>query len=476
MLKMLADLNGDIFMNSIKKLTKSTIIYFFGTIGTKLVSFLLLPLYTSYIAPSSYGIYDLNISYATLFASFFFLDIWTGIMKFVFEKEEQKDKKKVVYNGICIFITSSVVYLAALSTFGVITKIDYLPGVLSYGFFLCLQSLYGYLARTFGYNTRFAVSGIISTFCTAFFNILLLVVFQIDYQALYISYALGILIQCIVLESRLNIIPSFKITYLDKNSLRELLKFSLPLCINSLCYWLLTGYNKIVITEQLGASANGYYAIASKFGGILIIVSSCFSMAWQETAYERFDKSEENGMFYSKATALYLKTLFIGFILLLPCISLVFPFLIDMEYQNARSLIPVNMLATMAGILFIFLANIISTYKRNGIIFLSTLIACIANILIIHIMIPFIGLEAANIALLSGYLISNLIRIIIIRHEIPYHVNGTFLWYMIPIILCSIWAFQKNNPFIDIFVLAASLLISIALLKPIVKNLLKTTK
>jgi len=58
-------------MNELKKLTKGTLVYLFGTIGSKLVSFLLLPLYTKYLPPEAYGIYDVNITYATLFSSFF---------------------------------------------------------------------------------------------------------------------------------------------------------------------------------------------------------------------------------------------------------------------------------------------------------------------------------------------------------------------------------------------------------------------
>ena len=68
-------------MKELKRLVKTTGVYFLGTVGTKLISFLLLPLYTAYLVPSQYGQYDVNITYATLFASVCFLDIWTGIMK-----------------------------------------------------------------------------------------------------------------------------------------------------------------------------------------------------------------------------------------------------------------------------------------------------------------------------------------------------------------------------------------------------------
>ena len=74
-------------MNELKRLVKTTGVYFLGTVGTKLISFLLLPLYTAFLLPSQYGQYDVNITYATLISSVCFLDIWTGIMKYMFENE-----------------------------------------------------------------------------------------------------------------------------------------------------------------------------------------------------------------------------------------------------------------------------------------------------------------------------------------------------------------------------------------------------
>lgn len=456
-------------MNEIKKLTKSTIIYFLGTVGTKLVSFLLLPLYTSYLSPTDYGTYDLNITYATLFSSFFFLDIWTGIMKFVFEKKGDSEKRSVVYSGIVIFITSTIVYGCALYGFGIVKKINYLPGVILYGFCLCLQNLYGYLARSFGYNFRFVVSGIISTICTACLNIMLLVVFGIDYKALYISYAIGILVQCFILETKLNVIWGFRFTYLDKKKLRELLTFSLPLCINSLCYWLLTGYNRVVINERLDATANGYYAVASKFGGILIIVSSCFTMAWQELAYGRYDRDEQTGVFYTKATYLYIKALICGFLVLLPIINALFPYLISQEYKTAKNLIPLNMLATLVSLLYTFLGNIISTYKKNNVIFISTLVAGVANIGLLYLLIGDMGVEAANISLLVGYLLSNIIRIWMIGQIIDYRVKWKMVLLMIFPVVVTIHVYTNYGLLANCFVFFGAMALTIMIFKDIIK-------
>ena len=86
-----------------------------------------------------------------------------------------------------------------------------------------------------------------------------------------------------------------------------------------------------------------------------------------------------------------------------------------------------------------------NTYKKNNIIFLSTLAACITNITVVHLLIGKIGVEAANIALLAGYMVSNAIRIKIIAKEIHYHLDWKMFIYLIPftgIVLLGYWKGQ----------------------------------
>ena len=97
-------------MKDFIKFIKSSGIYFFGNILTKLISFLLLPIYTKFINPTDYGTYDLMIAYITFFTSVLFLDIWSGIMRFMFDYDKVEDKYKSIFTGSSIFIISTALY------------------------------------------------------------------------------------------------------------------------------------------------------------------------------------------------------------------------------------------------------------------------------------------------------------------------------------------------------------------------------
>ena len=113
-------------MKDFIKFIKSSGIYFFGNILTKLISFLLLPIYTKFINPTDYGTYDLMIAYITFFTSVLFLDIWSGIMRFMFDYDKVEDKYKSIFTGSSIFIISTGLYSISIFIFSRFIKVDYI--------------------------------------------------------------------------------------------------------------------------------------------------------------------------------------------------------------------------------------------------------------------------------------------------------------------------------------------------------------
>ena len=73
-------------MNKKKQLARNTIIIFFGKVCTQLISFLLLPLYTAYLATSEYGIVDLIQTYVTLLVPIITLELEMSIFRYLIDK------------------------------------------------------------------------------------------------------------------------------------------------------------------------------------------------------------------------------------------------------------------------------------------------------------------------------------------------------------------------------------------------------
>lgn len=446
-------------MNEIKKIAKSTVIYLFGSVGTKIITFFLLPILTSNIPEADFGIYNTSCSYATLISSVLFLDVWAGIMRFMFDYKSKKEQYQVIYSGIVLFVSSLALYIGAFFIFNAFSPMTYPWLVLLYGASLCFQNLYSYISRALGNNSLFAVSGIVSTLVNAGVTFVLVLLLNFDYSALYIAYVLGIFAQCIILEAKVRLFANFKSAGIKKELVRQILRFSLPLCINSACYWMLNGFNTIFVFAQLGSEQTGYYGMAGKFAVMISLVTSCFSMAWQELAFNKSDQSKETGAFYSTAVQLYAKALFCGYLLLMPFISIIFPFFIRGTYGPVKAIIPLYMLATIVSIMSTFLGNILTAYKRNQTIFVSTLCACTVNVVIAVLLIDLIGVQAASLAMLCGYFVCDFVRILFIKQSIPLRFGWKSLLYMIPLCVLFSVVYLYSSIWLDIlmFVIAAAI-------------------
>ena len=90
-------------MNKKKQLAKNTIIIFLGRVCTQLISFFLLPLYTSYLATKEYGTVDLIQTYVTLLVPIITLELEMSIFRFLIDsRKSEKETNKLISNNFFI--------------------------------------------------------------------------------------------------------------------------------------------------------------------------------------------------------------------------------------------------------------------------------------------------------------------------------------------------------------------------------------
>lgn len=392
-------------MNKLKQFGKTSFIYLLGTVFSKAAMFLLLPIYTQYLTPSTYGLYDLSITYNTLVFSILYLDIFGVIMRFMFDFEE-KEKEKPIINGFIIFIASTILYTLVIFILSMF-KIEgfnnpvylFLVGVSTN-----LQQTVGFIARAFHKNKIFVVGGMIGTIITFCATFLFLVVLNKSYEYIYISTILGMLISSIYIWNKMKLFSKIKIANVDFSLLKEMQKYALPLSVNSAAIWFLTGFNRFIISNQLSLSSNGFYAVATKFSGIVNLVTTGFQMAFQELVFEDSHQDRKTlGIFYTRSFNTYISFLISGISLVLPFLNLGFPLIVDTTFSNVKVLIPLALLSAVFSSLSSFLASMLSALKKTNYIFTTTVQAAIVNVVVVVILINYLGVQAANISLVLGF-------------------------------------------------------------------------
>ncbi|MEG2243548.1 MAG: hypothetical protein RSC87_08765, partial [Muribaculaceae bacterium] len=108
------------------KLLKDIGIYAIGNLGSKLVTFLLVPLYTFYIRPAEYGYYDICLTAIFILIPFLSLQLRDGGFRFLIDTDDTSRKQSIVtfvyktlfrnsivciFIGVFVYMFTSVQYL-----------------------------------------------------------------------------------------------------------------------------------------------------------------------------------------------------------------------------------------------------------------------------------------------------------------------------------------------------------------------------
>ena len=403
-----------------KQFLKSSTIFFIGTVLSKAISIFMLPLYTSYISTEDMGYYDISVTYITILTSILFFDIWVTILRFMYDGRNDDEKATYVHSGCVIFVISSLIYVVVAIIFSCVTSYRAITLIFLYGLFMNINSIFTFLARGYERHFDFAISGILNTLVNVTSNVVLILVLGCGYKSLYISGILGAVTQILYLSMKTKVFCAIFRGKYNRKIAKEMLLYTLPLCINSAAYWLITSYNRIIINKVYGDSANGIYAVGSKFAVAIGLITVCFTYSWQEIAFSEADKVKAPGRFYSDASVLYCTILSISIPLILPFIKIVFPYFIHTSYSSAYNTVPLFFFSALTSAVSTFIGNIFYAIKNTKIIFVSMVISAVFNVIISHTLIVHFGLNGANLATTVSFILNIAIRNRFLRNRIGF--------------------------------------------------------
>jgi len=465
-------------MDKLERFFKTAGIYFLGNVFTKIVSLLLLPLYTNRIPPNEYGNYGLVISVINLIIPLIFFQIWDGVFRYSFDYKDKENKYIIFYNGLIVMIISSFAFLLFYLMFSFFKNFENKFIILLYSLSIGFHYFYGVLARSVQDNVVFVFSGCINSIITIVLNIVLILFFNKGIEALYISSVIGTLIQIIIIEFKLKTFSNYKKDYFNLTIIKKLMAFSAPLSLTTISYWLLSGLTQLVISLRIDTYANGLYNVANKFSSLLILLIGVFRFAWNEMAYLLYNNKNKK-LYYNKTVTEIFRFSIIGCSLILMIIRIIFPYIIGQDYVNALNIIPLLIIGTMANEYAGFLGTIFLANKNSNKLFISTLVSAIINIVGLVILVPKYQLLGAVSALCSAYLIGCIINLIMLykKEEIRLDKEALISFFTLIISIISFYKVYRIEYFLIItlfLIIIAFLLLkkSILLFIKYIKNIL----
>ena len=249
-------------MGKYKKLLSNTAILGAGTFTSKVLVFLLMPLYTALLSTEQYGTADILTQTANLLIPLAALGIGDGLFRFALDADERR--RRQIFTSALAVITLGALPLAAIIQ--ALRLIDIYDGYIWLVFaYVCCANLHSVCAnyiRACGKTGVFALQGIANTALTILLNVLFLVVFDMGVLGYVLSVALADITVTLGLILTCKLYRHIELGRAEKGLLPDMLKFSIPYIPTTLMWMITSASDRFIVTAICGTAENGLYAAA----------------------------------------------------------------------------------------------------------------------------------------------------------------------------------------------------------------------
>ena len=429
-------------MPSTKRFAQNIGYYTLGTFATRLLQFLFVPLYTKYISTGEMGTYDYILACVSVALPVLFQSIWEGAFRFVIEAKGHERATLATCSKYLLTLTLGYSVLFCIIAFLFQTK--YAVYILLYGVGQVGSSYWLFSARALKENKLYAVSSLISSSVTIFLNFVLILLFHLGIDALFIASISGTLAMVAVMEFKLRLLKDIPKYDFDKALLKQIVKYAIPLAINTISWWLMSSCNSIIITTTVGVENNGIYSMALRFGSILSIFTSIVTLAWQEEAFRTYGEKEQDA-YFNRVLTLLVKVLLSGVLVLTPATYILYKYFVFGDYIKGVYLISFIYTSAVFNALSCHLGSALLARKESGIMFYTTLSGGLVSLFLSILLVYPLGLIGVALAMLAGNIFNFLIRIPILNKRINIKVDfRAILLLLLLIIVVSVCCYYSK--------------------------------
>lgn len=403
------------------RLLKDTLVFAIGSFASKLILFLLVPLYTNYLTQAEYGISDLVFTFSQLLIPVFSLTIYNAVLRFGLAKNEQKEN--VLAGGFIIFGIGSVICLAITPLFSFYEPLaEWKWYLTTYVVLSILNTIILNYIKVLGKNKLYAAISIIQTLFLAISNIVLLIGFKIGISGYLLSNIISCSVAIIVGFFASNIFKALKKSKVDFKVVKKMVAFAAPIIVNDLSWWLIHSTDKIMIQYMMNDSALGLYTVATKIPALINVVISIFVQAWGVSTILE-NESTNDPKFYSNIFRVYSFIAFGATIFLTLIIKDFMKIYVGSEFTEAWQYVPLLLASASFSAISSFYGSLYGAFKKNVSSMVTTMLAAAANILLNYFFIRMYGIWGAIIGTISAYFIIALLRMIDSRKFVKFKVG-----------------------------------------------------
>ena len=380
-----------------------------GTFASKVLVFLLMPLYTAVLSTEEFGTADLISQTAKLIIPLASIGICDGLFRFVLDAEED-ERKSIFSTSLCVLTVGSIGMLGVIQILHLFKVFD--GYILLIALYVCAANFHSACANYLRAQNRtglFAVQGIVNTVLTILLNILLLVVFPMGSIGYVLSVVLADTLVTVGLFFGCGLFRECSVKRISWTHAKELLKFSIPYIPTTMMWLVTSASDRYIVTYYEGTAVNGLYSAAYKLPTLMSLISGVFVDAWQFSSVKDAT-AEERSDFFGKVYCGYMGIMFMGGACLIALSQPLTVLLLADSYFDSWTFVPILTVAMVFSALSAFFGSVYFCEKKSVMSMLTAMSGAVINVALNFLLIPKHGAMGAAVATMISYLATFLIR------------------------------------------------------------------
>ena len=433
--------------DSLTKASRLTLLSYFNQVVSMLALFVEGKVLTTNMDMNDYGAYNQVLTTVSLITLFLCLNLGHGFIRFAsgysFEKKKQTFHTVLltqtflyVLSFLLIFPFSDELslFITGRQSIYIIVIIGVLT-VLSGG----ISNIQNFLLVS-GRDNSMIKQNLYKTIIDVVFIILFVLVYH-NLMGALLGYVVGETF-CLILFSIINCID-YRCMKIDFEILKELLRFSLPLLITSVAYWIINSSNRYFINYYWGLDTVGQFAIANKLPVMIVTIFTLLSTIFLSNTSRLYDSGniERVSYWFNKITKIFVILSVSGSVLLIASHHALTLILSTPEYLFdgiAQFYLWLCTGSILFG-LFLIISKVYDLEKKVKLISGIWAAILFTNIVLNFLLIPRNGLLGSAWATLLTFLLGFLLAFVMRPKNISFNIS--WLKIAIYIVACLVIAY-----------------------------------
>ena len=404
------------------------------------ISFFLLPVYTTYLSPSDYGVLGVTTSISSFLALLITLSLSSAASRFYYKNERNEDYCRKIFGTIAVITLFNSIAIGALLLIFHKYLIDPIAGGIKFYPFLFLTILYTIVTplytlyqdylRTRQNGLHFGINSLSNFLLNVSLIIIALSVFHLGVAGVLLANLTTAIVFFLYVSLTFLKNIEFRIS---RPLVKTCLGYSLPLLPHTLANWSNGMIDKLLVNGLRSSSDAGIYNLGQQYGSVLNNVAIGVHSAFTPWFYEKVNNGEKSYKIISKTSEMI-----VSVISLLAVVMTIFSKEVltlmtsNPAFGEVWKIVPFITGAYIFQCVYFFFIQTLFL-SNTKVIFTVTVTTVILNVLLNILLIPKWGFYGSAVACFATYLFKSIMAVVVSRIN---KCNPFFSWRVLYSIAC----------------------------------------